>query len=897
MDEGRGRVLSFIADVGTSRVWLVLTLVLLALLASAAAVPGLPISTSRSGLIADDDPQQQRTIAFWARFGRPDSPLFVVSGGTAEERRAAVDALQTALEQEEDLKGRVLGRLRGADVGSVALLHQPDALLQLTSSLPPDTDVAALVESGLPGWLDALQKQIEGGLAGAEEAEAPPDGASIEQAAAGLEQLATLARLLDDVLAGREATERFAGRVPVGQRGIDDHGYLVTDDGEHNLIALYLELDSDEGAVLAPLVTRLRKIRDDALAGGPSEVTAELTGLPALSVDELALVQRGLLVSTVAATIGIFLLCLALFRSVRQTIVALLPLLPGTIITLALVRLFYDDLNLITSSFVAVLLGLGIDFSVHLIARRNEEVRAGVEERKAISAALRQSGPGVFTGAVITAAAFLTTATTDFTAYGELGIITAMGLVVMVTVTFMLIPPLLVVGRGRGKAATAAPEPPGIGAIPGIVRRGRRVLVVVGVLLGVAGAVVLPRIDFDARYFGFLPDQTESARPLKVLEYDALASPVFAALTAESVEEAREMADALKQLDSVAGVQSPSDLLPPLTPEGLAALRAGFAKFGRDPDFDKLAKVEVTPEIAAAGARDVADILDEVRAQLRRADIDTRHADSAFEAFDDLHRTLTSLDEGGAARLAALHEQAAAVVGPAWGRGRSVAERGHYEPEDVPPLFATRYVSRDGQALALYAVPAGSFWEKEVADRFSADVRTVDPDASGLAMVHVEHGQIILAGFRRAALIAAALIVVLLLVDFRSVRDAALALLPTVLGWLWMLAAMAALGIEFNVANIVALPLVLGIGIAFGVHVMHRQRETVHPSIDEVIRGTGGAVFVAATTTMVGFAALILSDYGGMRSLGIVMVIGIATCLIATIFVLPAVLVMLKRAS
>jgi predicted RND superfamily exporter protein len=215
----------------------------------------------------------------------------------------------------------------------------------------------------------------------------------------------------------------------------------------------------------------------------------------------------------------------------------------------------------------------------------------------------------------------------------------------------------------------------------------------------------------------------------------------------------------------------------------------------------------------------------------------------------------------------------------------------------VPPLFAVRFVSRDGKSVALYAVPAGSFWETEVADRFSEDVRAVDPEASGLAMVHVAHGLIILQGFRRAALIAAAVIVVLLLVDFRSLRDSMLALLPTVLGWLWMLAAMSALSIEFNVANIVALPLVLGIGIAFGVHVMHRQRETDHPRIDDVIRGTGGAIFVAATTTMVGFAALTLSDYGGMRSLGIVMVIGIGTCLLATIFVLPAVLLLLRRSE
>ena len=532
---------------------------------------------------------------------------------------------------------------------------------------------------------------------------------------------------------------------------------------------------------------------------------------------------------------------------------------------------------------------------MHLIARRNEEVRAGNDERIGISVALRRAGPGIVTGAVITAAAFLTNRTTDFTAYGELGIITAVGLIVIMVATLVLMPPLLVVGRKGG--AKAAPEPPGIGAIPWFVKRTKLALCAIGVGLGIAGGVALPTIDFDSRYFGFLPKTTESAQALGVLEYDALASPVFAVFTADSIEAAREKATALQQLESVAGVQSPTDLLPPISEVGIASLRDGFAKFGRDPDFDKLAAIELTPEVGGAAARDLADILDEVRAVLRRAGQQTGPADSAFEAFDQLARTMEGLDDAGKARLAGLHADAAAVLRPAWTTARAVAQRGHYVPTDVPEAFSARFVSQDGTQVALYAVPAGSFWETEVAERFSADVRGVDENVAGLAMVHVEHGQMILRGFRRAAMFAAAIILILLIADFRSIVDALLALLPTVLGWLWMLAAMAAFGLVFNVANIVALPLVLGIGIAFGVHMMHRHRESKRPQIDDIIRGTGGAISVAATTTMVGFAGLMISDYGGMRSLGLLMVTGIATCLCATIFILPAVLLILKRAE
>jgi uncharacterized protein len=166
---------------------------------------------------------------------------------------------------------------------------------------------------------------------------------------------------------------------------------------------------------------------------------------------------------------------------------------------------------------------------------------------------------------------------------------------------------------------------------------------------------------------------------------------------------------------------------------------------------------------------------------------------------------------------------------------------------------------------------------------------------------------VIMAGFGRAAAIATAVVLLILIADFRSIKDALLALLPTAIGWLWMLGLMAVLGLRFNVASIVALPLVIGVGIAYGVHLMHRVREGERETdasgvggrarIDDAIRGTGGAIMVAALTTVVGFAALTISDYGAMKSLGWLMSIGITTCLLATILVLPAVLVMIRRAQ
>lgn len=597
--------------------------------------------------------------------------------------------------------------------------------------------------------------------------------------------------------------------------------------------------------------------------------------------------------SSVATALGVALLCLLLFRSFVQMVIALIPLLPGVVVTFAFIQISYENLNLITSSFIAALLGLGIDFSVHALARFHEERRAGANPQDAVRRALVYTGPGIATGAVVTIAAFLTTTTTDFSAFGELGLITAVGLAVVVIATFTLMPTLL--SRLASEKSRPSPEFPGLSALGRVLARLRGPLIVLGVALGAAGGYGLTTIDWNARYFDFLPDDTESARGLAALEYDALASPVFANLTADDLPQARAMTEELRALDAVAGVQTPTDLLPALSDEQLGALRAGFAGLSRDPDFAVLAARSTTPEALASAANGVADALDEASAALTSAGQDASAADQAAGAFKGLAKRAKELDEAGVARLAGLEAAAAELLGAAWTSGRAVAERGAVAPTDLPALFAERFVSAKTGRVALYVVPSGDFWDPDVARGFAADVLAVDDGASGLALDHVSHGDLVLDGFLRAAAIAAVLILVLLVGDFGGPRDALLALLPTVLGWLWMFGAMAALGIPFNVANIVCLPLVLGIGVAFGVHFMHRVREDPDGSLDRVLRGTGGAIAVAALTTMVGFAGLMLGRYGAQQSFGLVMVIGIATCLLATIAVLPATLVVLGR--
>ncbi|WAS92486.1 MMPL family transporter [Nannocystis punicea] len=887
------RIFNRIANLSLGRPRLVLTVAGLLVVGSAVTLPQLRVSTSRYGLVSDTNPDQARMLRFFERFGNPDAPVVVVSGDSVEARRAVVDRLIAGFEAVPELHGRVLARVGPSEVAEVLLLQRPEILSQVTGDLPPDVALAPLVEGGLPAWFGAIEGQLQAGLDG--EA-APQDPA---RAAEGLKQLGGMAGTFDRYLAGedlmRAAMQAQAGEAPV--RGRDEAGYIQTVDGKHHVVSVFPEFLGNEVSDFAPLMGKIREVRDEALAGAPAGVSAAITGLPALASEEQQLVSLGLIQSSVWSGVAIVVLCLVMLRSLRQTVLALVPLLAGLALTLGAVYWIYGYLNLITSSFVSTLLGLGIDFGVHMMHRFNEQRRAGSSVAAAIREALVHTGPPILVGALVTVLAFLTTLGSDFTAYAELGVITAIGLVFVVLATVFVLPSLLILAGKTGLAAVKK-EPPMVHRLVGFVARARVFIVVLAVLAAVGGGWGLSRIAFNGRYFDFLPRNSEGVQALESLEGDPLMSPVYANVAADDVESARQKAEALRALPEVAGVQTATDLLPPLDEQRLAQLKA-IDKLGPLPDFAKLAARKSTPEELLPKVKAIVDALDEVRFAMQQGGQPTEAVDQAQASFRALRDRLEKAGPGERERLAAAEPQVADLLRRAWTTGKNVAERGRYAPEDLPQLFRTRFVARDGGGLALFVVPAVSPWESQSAEAFRDAVTSVSPDASGLAINIELHSSMIVAGFRRAALWAALLILVVVTLDLRSLRDGALALVPTVLGWLWMLGLMAAVGRTFDVANIVSLPLVIGIGTAFGVHLMHRCQESEshnsHARLDDLVRGTGSAVVLSALTTIASFASLTLSDYGGMKSFGSVMVMGISSCLLASLLVLPALLLMSGR--
>jgi predicted RND superfamily exporter protein len=183
--------------------------------------------------------------------------------------------------------------------------------------------------------------------------------------------------------------------------------------------------------------------------------------------------------------------------------------------------------------------------------------------------------------------------------------------------------------------------------------------------------------------------------------------------------------------------------------------------------------------------------------------------------------------------------------------------------------------------------------DPEFMERFNDFAQSIDPEVTGLPITFLAWGVLLRDGLERSAVYAALIILLLLLVDFRALRPTLLALFPIVLGLVWMVGAMNAFDIGYNFANVIAIPLILGIGIDSGVHVVHRWLQGTAPT--DLPATTGKAVIVSSLTTIIGFGALLASDHGGIRSLGLTLTIGVAASMIGASLVLPALLEAIRR--
>lgn len=596
---------------------------------------------------------------------------------------------------------------------------------------------------------------------------------------------------------------------------------------------------------LQPAKRAIEAVRAAAAELGPG-ARVRLTGSVAMEEEELESVQDGLGLAGILSTVLVAALLLIGLRSVRLAVATLATLVVGLIWTAGFAVAAVGSLNLISVAFAVLFIGLSVDFGIHFGLRYAESAADH-------ATALREAGTGVGGAltlcAVAAAIGFFSFLPTDYVGLAELGLIAGAGMFVALVTNLTVLPALMTLmpPRRSGRAAWGMSFP-----IP--VRP-----VLWGALIVTLGAVaLLPRARFDFDPMNLRDARTESVATALDLIDDPRTSPYSATVLAPSLAAADALASRLKALPEVSGTETLSSYVPGDQDEKLDII-ATTALF-----LAPALSAETIPapgvDAARAAVHAFAAKLDGTHPRLAAA---VRATDP-----DTLSRLLLS---GLRGRLERLRDSLAA------------------EPvtlESLPDDIRDRQVAPDGTAR-LKIHPREDLRERAALVRFVEAVRTVAPDAAGTPVVILEAGRAVVRAFAEAAGIAVAGIAVLLVVLLRRFRDVALVFAPLVLALLLTVAVSVLAGLPFNFANVIVLPLLFGLGVANGIHMVGREREA-GAGRRSLETSTPRAVVFSALTTIGSFGSIALSAHPGTSSMGVLLTVAITMTLICTLVLLPA---------
>ncbi|MGH8006272.1 MAG: MMPL family transporter, partial [Candidatus Binatia bacterium] len=363
--------------------------------------------------------------------------------------------------------------------------------------------------------------------------------------------------------------------------------------------------------------------------------------------------------------------------------------------------------------------------------------------------------------------------------------------------------------------------------------------------------------------------------------------------TASSLQEATRKAAAFEALPAVEAVESVASLIPDGQEERLQLLSA-LQPLLRD----------FPPIIAPAAPVDVPDLrrtLNKLRLKLREENDDWDPAKKPSEQeLGEVRRSLLAViehlqtlpQEEAQTRLARFQEALFVDFRDKWSLLRNnLNPSGPVTLADIPPQLKRRFVSEDGQKFLLQIYAEKNLWEREPLEEFISQLRQVDPDVTGSPVIGYESIRAMQAGYIEGGMYAFIVILVVTVCVLRHFGDALLAMVPLSLGMIWTAGLMWLFDLQFNLANLVAVPLIIGIGVENGIHLVHRFREDPQSGLATLVAGsTGQAVALFSLTTMIGFGSLLVANYYGIFSMGLLLTLAVGSVLIASLTVLPLLL-------
>lgn len=850
--------------------------VAIALAALALSVSRLGFRTSRLDLLNSESSYNRLWIDYIDEFGDEDDVVVVVEGANRELVVPVLEEVSTALSRQDRLFHAVLHEVDLSKIRSKGLHYlQPDELLGVERFLQKVEPIIRgdWTRLKLGNMLGRMCVRLEGQEAGASEADRVATRAEIARLSESL--LAALTKPGPPPSPWPEMPGSVATLSELSSE------YLLTNEGRLGFVLLRLAKDNDQDGFAqgTEAIDTLRRLIAQAEARHP-ETKIGLTGLPVMENDEMRVSQVSMMEASLLSLFGVACLFVAGFGGLRHPIMTVGTLLLAMAWSFGYITLAVGHLNILSISFGVVLIGLGIDFGVHYLARYLQLYPTARCCDEALVQTARCVGPGIVTGAVTTAIAFFMAGLTEFTGVAELGIVAGGGILLCLLAALTVLPAMIHFSDSK-RFNQVLPAPLDIhGGLKPLFARPRLLLVatLAGTLLVSLG---MTRLWYDHNLLNLQPEGTESVELERKLLHESDQSVWFALSIAESRQDLLQRKARFLELPSVQRVEEIASLFPSDHGQKLPVVRRVYQSLSNLPERPPDIPVDPPADLGLVLARSQALVAGSPHAVRTQHQLEQARQVLRQMPLAECYRRLSDYQHGMAGELLSRLYTLRAMANP--------------EPpklSDLPEGLVTRFVGHGGRYL-LKIYSKGNIWDMDAMEKFVRDVRRVDPRATGNPLQTYEASRQMKRSYEQAAWYALAAVLIVLYIDFRSLRYTLLAMLPLGVGMAQMLGLLGLLNIPLNPANMIVLPLILGIGVDDGVHVVHdfrlqRGRYRMSPS-------TASAVLITSLTTMVGFGSLMIASHRGLQSLGRVLTIGVSCCLFASLVMLPAWLTWLTR--
>jgi uncharacterized protein len=843
-----------IVGFSTRRPWPVIGMAAVLAIASALyTATHFAITTDTDQLLPKDLPWRQHELAYRKAFPQ-DQILVVVQGPTAELGEMAADRLAAELRTRHHRFSSVR-RPQGSEfLQRSALLFTPvdqvsDAVGRLAASRPLIETLAA--DQSLRGVMHALTF----GIAAAQSRRVPPDA------------LAAPMNMLSDTL-----DDLFAGRFPSFSWRALMNGKPAAPAELRGFIQIAPRLDF---AALEPGRAAMDAIRQaaDALKLGPMfGASLRLTGQAAIDDEQFVLLGNGMLpslVGTLLAVLGILWLAL---RSTRTNLAVFVSLCVGFVVTAAAGLLMVGAFNMISIAFGILFIGLGADFCIQFTVRYRSERHERDEVPAALRGAAARSGGPLALAAAGTMVGFFSFVPTSYRGIADLGLVAGFGMMAAFFTTITLLPALLTVFGTPGE-----PERMGFVALAPADRflARHRIAVVAGtIIIVLAGLPLLSRMRFDFDPIHLQDPNGEAVRTYRQLITAPALGISSVNIVVPSVAEIDRITQRAAALPEVSGTQSIENLVPSDQNRKLPVIRRAAATLG-----PALYTSRTRP---APSDRENVEAIRATATELRR--LATAGAGDIAAAASRLSRLLDRL----AGADAGVRDKARrALIAPLrldLDRLRNMLRPQRITMQSVPPELARDWVAPDGRAR-IEVLPRGDPNKTATLGRFAAAVLAIAPDATGTPVWLIEAERTVIRAFIEAGALAILAIAIMLRIALRSFADVLLTLVPLIVAGAVTLELMVLVGEPLNFANVIALPLLLGVGVAFKIYYVMAWRAGRTNLLQSTLTR---AVFFSALTTATAFGSLSLSEQPGMSSMGKLMALALVCTLAAAVLFQPA---------